>query len=210
MFAEKFTGDKEISLKRNELIVITYTEEFKLTNLKTLKLRQTSVTDHTINTFISICPNLRRLDLSFTAVHHPPLLLGNSSLEKLSLTSTRITSANLLKVIAGLRGLKTLSLGALGRSESSVGAISNSSAMTMTDETLRKLTACLVECNSLESVNLVGNSKLGVVSRSALVDFIRQVGRWCKVGTLTSKELQFSWLSDTQLVVDPIITVFGS
>lgn len=158
---------------------------FELPKLKTLKLRQTSVTDHSISTALSALPNLRRLDLSFTGVHHPPLLLQNTTLEKLSLTSTRVSSADLLKIITGMTNLRTLALGAMGRSEGSVGAVSNSTAMTMTDDTLRKLTVQLAQCPNLESVSLVGNSKLGVVSRGALVDFIRLVGRKCKVSCRT-------------------------
>ena len=156
-------------------------EDFHLPNLKSLKLRQTSVTDHSINTLISMCPNLRRLDLSFTAVRKPPLLLSNTTLEKLSLTSTQVSAADLVKILTEMKGLTTLAVGALGRSQDPVAAISNTTAMTMTDDTLRKLTNLLLECQRLERVSLVGNSKLGMVSRGALVDFVRLVGRRCKV-----------------------------
>ena len=126
-------------------------------------------------------PNLRRLDLSFTAVRKPPLLLSNTSLEKLSLTSTPVSATDVVKIVSGMTGLTILALGALGRSQDPVAAISNTTAMTMTDGTLRQLTRLLVQCEGIESVSLVGNSKLGMVSRGALVDFVRLVGRKCKV-----------------------------
>ncbi len=151
--------------------------------MRALKLRQTSLTDRTLNTILTVCPNLRRLDFSFTAVRDPPLVLSNQSLEKISLTCTKVSSVDLLKIVAGHSHLKSLAIGALGRGEGSAAAITNSSAMTMTDSTLQKLTDCLVECEFLENVNLAGNSKLGAVSRHCLGDFVRRVGRKCEVET---------------------------
>lgn len=154
---------------------------FQLLKLRTLKLRQTFVTDVSVTTFLTICPNLRRLDLSFTGVRRPAPLLKNVTLEKLSLTSTKVTSADLLKIISGMDNLRTLALGALGRGGGSAVSVSNSTAMTMTDDTLRKLTSILSGLGHLESISLVGNTKLGTVSRTALGDFTTQVGRNCKV-----------------------------
>lgn len=95
-----------------------------------------------------------------------------------------VSGADLIKIVSGMAELKTLSLGAMGRGAGSVAAVTNSTAMTLTDDTLRKLTAKLTECSDIEQVNLVGNTKLGAVSRSALVGFIQQVGRRCKVARL--------------------------
>lgn len=156
--------------------------------LQTLKLRQTFLSDNTLIPFLAICPNLRRVDLSFTLIRHPSQLLAGKPLEKLSLTSTKITGAELLSAVADRPGLVTLNIAVLGGGQGSTAAISNSSAMSMTDQTLRDLTDLLESCVHLEKVNLVGNTKLGMTGRrdSAMADFIRRVGRKCKVLNLSS------------------------
>jgi hypothetical protein len=161
-------------------------DDFQLPCLRTLKIRQTSLTDASLNSIISFCPNLKCLDLSFTPVRRPPPLLSASSipaLEKLSLTSTRVASSDLLAVVTLLPQLRTLSLGALGGGQGSSAAIGNSSAMTMNDETLYALTDRLESFHYLEDVNLVGNTKLGITASGdgALLNFISRVGRKCKV-----------------------------
>lgn len=143
--------------------------------------------DQVLNTILEVCPGVRRLDVSFTNIQRPATLIGNSSLEKLSLTSTAMSSADVIKTVTGMTELRTLSLGALGRKGGSSIAVANSSAMTMTDETLRKLTKILGDCDHLTSVSLAGNMKLGSVTGSALTSFISQVGRNCEVsGSIVS------------------------
>ncbi|KDQ63818.1 hypothetical protein JAAARDRAFT_29865 [Jaapia argillacea MUCL 33604] len=159
-------------------------ENFRLEKLHTLKLRQTMLTDMSLNYLLGLCPNLRRLDLSFTPVRRPRHRMADTipPLEKLSLTSTRVSGADLLTIVAHLPQLKTLAIGALGGGQGSTATISNSSAMTMTDDILIALTDILVKYESLENINLVGNSKLGVSGRkTALIEFVRRVGRRCKV-----------------------------
>ncbi|KAH7883760.1 hypothetical protein F5I97DRAFT_1895343 [Phlebopus sp. FC_14] len=152
-----------------------------LSNLHTLKLRQLSLSESSIYPFISRCPHLRRLDLSFTHIRRPPSPDTTSllSVEKLSLTSTMISSVDVISMISALSDLRTLSLGALGGGQGSSVSISNTSAMTMTDEALRTLTNELEKHGHLEKISLVGNSKLGFTSRGggALADFVRRVGR---------------------------------
>ena len=157
--------------------------DFRLPNLKTLKLKQSAVTDAVINQWLLICPNIRRLDLSFTSVRHPPPLLSNSTLEKLSLTSTRVSSSDLIKMLTDMSGLRSLSIGALGAGRGFTASISNTSAMTLTDQALRDITDILSGCSNLVKVNLVGNTKLGLTARrdGALADFIQRVGRMCTV-----------------------------
>jgi len=159
-------------------------DDFKLRNLQTLKLRQTSLSDSSVHSFVSFCPNLRRLDLSFTPIRRPLLAsLNMPLLVKLSLTSTQVASADLLTIISLLPRLKTLSLGALGGGQGSSSAIGNSSAMTMNDQTLSALTDILQTFEQLETISMVGNTKLGLVDtrgRGAIFNFIRQVGRKCK------------------------------
>lgn len=142
-----------------------------------------------------MCPNLQRLDVSFTLVIHPMSLLQPSkatALQKLSLTSTRISSADVLAIISNLSQLKTLSLGGLGERQGSSATMGNISALTMTNDTLRRLTQILEGFEHLENISLVGNAKLGLTERAdgALSDFIRRVGRKCKVSVppLTKKE----------------------
>ncbi|TCD63987.1 hypothetical protein EIP91_004689 [Steccherinum ochraceum] len=158
--------------------------ESRFKNLKNLKLRQTAVTDTAVNRWLLLCPNIRRLDLSFTAVQHPAVLLNAESLaiEKLSLTSTRISVTNLLQMLTHMPELKTLAIGALGANRGLTAAIANTTAMTLSDVGLHDITDILAECKHLENVNLVGNSKLGMASRKGVVlsDFISRVGRRCK------------------------------
>ncbi len=157
---------------------------FQLLNLRSLKLRQAALTDAVLNPVFSVCPNLERLDLSFTLVKRPILPAG-LMLEKLVLTSTKISSADLHVMVSPLRRLRMLAIGAMGGSQGSSAAISNTSAMTLTDDTLRALTDVLAECPDIERVNLVGNTKLGFTGRrgpeAALAHFVRKVGRRCKV-----------------------------
>ncbi|KAI0735233.1 hypothetical protein C8Q76DRAFT_276228 [Earliella scabrosa] len=159
------------------------TENFQLPNLHSLKLRQAPLSDHVINPVLAACPNLRRLDLSFTQVKHPILPTANL-LQKLVLTSTKIPSRELVTMISSLPQLKSLAIGAMGGGQGSSAAISNSSAMTMTDDTLRSLAEILERRPEMERVNLVGNTKLGMSGRrgpdAALSYFIRRVGRKCK------------------------------
>lgn len=104
-------------------------------------------------------------------------------LEKLSLTSTRVSSINMLATISELPQLRILSLGALGERQGSSATMGNPSALTMNNDTLVRLTDILENCQHLESVSLVGNAKLGLTERidGALSDFICRVGRKCKV-----------------------------
>jgi len=156
---------------------------FKLSKLQNLKLRLTAVSEQSVNFLISLCPNLRRLDLSFTAVRRLSFGPEIPPLEKLSLTSTQMASSDLFAVISLHPHLKILSVGALGGGQGSTPAVGNPSSMTLSDEMLSTLTDILEKFQQLENVSLVGNSKLGIFKRreSPLSDFIRRVGRRCKV-----------------------------
>lgn len=165
---------------------------FSLPKLRTLKLRQTSLSDNALAPFLRLCPNLRRVDLSFTHVLHPSHLLDGKPLEKLSLTSTKVTGNELLATVNQFPGLVTLCIGALGGGQGSTASIVNTSAMTMGDTTLRDLTDILEPYSRLERVDLVANIKLGRFGHgvdSAIGDFVRRVGRRCKV----SVRSYYSW-----------------
>lgn len=140
----------------------------------TLKLRQTALSDNSIAALVKICPHLRRLDVSFTHIRRPSQWLTpeiGSQFEKLSLTSTAISGTELLDVAAAMPNLQTLSLGAMG-----------GGTKTLTDSILQSLTATLAQCTRLDSLNLVGNSKLGLLSKGGSIrDLISNVGRDCKV-----------------------------
>ncbi|TFK57375.1 RNI-like protein [Heliocybe sulcata] len=152
--------------------------DFQLVKLRTLKLRQARLSDHSLDPILAACPTLKRLDLSFTLVKRPSQLTGDDAppLEKLSLTSTRLSNADVVTIVSRLPQLKVLALGALGGGQGSSVALANSSAMTLTDDALRALTAVLEKFQHLEDVNLVGNTKLGLGSRAdrALAGFIRR------------------------------------
>ncbi|KAH9946678.1 RNI-like protein [Amylocystis lapponica] len=104
------------------------------------QFRQSALSDSALNSFLMVCPNLKRLDLSLRTRTIPKYMLGRATLEKLSLTA----------------------------------AISNSSAMTMTDQNLRDLTDVLASFPKLERLGLTGRGD------GALAYFIRRVGRKCK------------------------------
>lgn len=161
-----------------------------LRQLTCLKLKHTSITEQSLKNIGQRCIHLKRLDVSFTHIKHPAVLFDTSvfipELEKLSLTSTPLTSAFLSKVSVStsstpLKFLRTLYIGAMGSSPSS-RVRSGLDTLTLTDGTLDLLTDALHECKLLENVSLVGNSKLGMRSsiHSSLARFIRMVGRRCK------------------------------
>ena len=155
-----------------------------MSKLKTIDLRLTPLSDPTVNRILAVCVHLKRLDLSFTHILHPTPTLGKMPLEKLSLTSTRIGSTDLLTIVTHLPNLKSLSIGALGGVQGSSVATPNFSHMTLTDITLRQLTDNLMLCKQLEHVSLVGNTRLGSASSgkdSAIADFLRRIGRRCIV-----------------------------
>ncbi|KAI0053282.1 RNI-like protein [Auriscalpium vulgare] len=166
------------------LALLSNHRDFSLPALHTLKLRQSSLSDGTLNTFLPMCPNLRKLDLSFTNVCHlqPTTIANLAGLEKLALTSTRVLPNNLVQLVSATPNLVTLTVGALGGGQGQASAIGNTSSMTMTDSTLSALTQILVNCHELRAVNLVGNTKLKV----SLPDFVRLVGRRLKRLNLAS------------------------
>lgn len=149
-------------------------------NLQNLKLRQLALSDASVQPFLTHCPNLKRLDISFTHVRRRPIGYTIPPLEKISLTSINMGASDLLMLVVMLRDLRTLSVGALGSGQGSSAGLGNSSAMSMTDEWLGRLIDVLEELENLEKVSLVGNSKLGLTNNKMLSEFIRKVGRRCK------------------------------
>jgi hypothetical protein len=72
----------------------------------------------------------------------------------------------------------------MGERQGSSATMGNTSALTMNDDFLWRLTDILEQYKHLEAVSLVGNAKLGLTERThgAVSDFIRRVGRNCTVG----------------------------
>ena len=99
------------------------------------------------------------------------------NLEKLDISCTPLTSSSLLATVKHLSGLRKAVLGAMGSS----GSAAASASVTMTNETLDKLTTMFMGFQHLETVSLVGNVKLGFSSTRSLRNFIAAVGRRCKV-----------------------------
>ncbi len=112
-----------------------------------------------------------------------PDIAVEQGIEKLALTSTFISGKNIVQMVERLPKLKILTLGALGSGPNASSSASNSSAMTLSDDILRGLTDALQACPELENVNLVQNTKLGLIKTrdSSIAYFIRLVGRRCKV-----------------------------
>lgn len=153
-----------------------------LPNIKKLKFSQLQLFDTSIAQFLDLCHSLRSFDASFTFIKNPRkylVLEGNvgRDLEKLDISCTPLSSSSLLATVKHLSGLRKIVLGAIGSTGSKAGWTS----MTMTDETLDKLTTMFTGFQNLETVSLVGNVKLGLLSSRPLRDFIAEVGRKCKV-----------------------------
>lgn len=180
--------------------VVNGKESIQFPHLRSLKLRQAPLSNVFVDTFLKCSPNLERLDLSFTHVSKHLDLSRGKRLVKLALTSTEVPGPTIVAAVASLPHLHSLAIGALGGGQGSTVAVANTSAMTMTDETLRALTDALVNRDAgasdgdssvdvgFEHINLVGNTKLGLIGRrgpdAALAYFIRKVGRRCKVGVM--------------------------
>ncbi|KAH9937628.1 uncharacterized protein B0H18DRAFT_203465 [Fomitopsis serialis] len=165
-------------------------EDFQLPKLRTLKLRQTSLSDNALVPFMKACPNLRRVDLSFTQIRFPWHLLRGKPVEKLSLASTPVLGKALLDTISRLPHIVTLNVAALGGSQGSHTASPNLFAMSINDDILRGLTDML-QTSRLERINLVGSTKIGMTGshgrrESVVGDFVRRVGRKCKVLNLSN------------------------
>ncbi|TDL28013.1 RNI-like protein [Rickenella mellea] len=150
-----------------------------LSQLRSLKLRHGSLSDPSFAMWIARCPLLQTFDASFTPLRRLPDLQTLTSLQKLAITSTFISSADLVDLVRHLPRLKTLSIGALGVKP---GANTmTSTAMSLNDESLVRLTDALEGCAGIENINLVRNAKLGLTSRDgALRYFVQKIGRKCK------------------------------
>ena len=156
--------------------------------LRTLKLRQTALTDTSLNLLLPSCPALCRLDISFTGIRHPHQFIQGSgiALEKLSLTSTAVSPEFLVAAVSCIPSLRILSIGALGGGPGQAPAIRNTTAMTLNDDALSGLVDVLDTYEGLESTSLVGNTKLGMSGgrNRALADFVARIGRRLKVSVL--------------------------
>ncbi|KIY65524.1 RNI-like protein [Cylindrobasidium torrendii FP15055 ss-10] len=169
----------------------TVDADWRHVNLRTFKLRQTSLSDASMAALCEMFPNLQRLDVSFTAVKRPAVWLGPiaANITKLSLTSTATSPNSLVNAIGDMSNLKTLAIGALGVGSNANTSVSNTSAMTLSDDLLYSLTDVLAAHGKLESLNLVGNAKLGQLSKKgdgALQHMIRVLGRNCKYLNLSA------------------------
>jgi hypothetical protein len=156
---------------------------FSLPALRTLKLRQTSLSDASVNTLVPLVPNIRRVDISFTNIRHPLSVSPDSlaSLEKLSVTSTSVSPDDLLSTLSAAPRLHTLNIGALGGSHGTRSGYGRGvSTMTFTDVHLRSLTALLSQNTTIENISLVANTKLAR-DEEVIVEFILLVGRRLKV-----------------------------
>ncbi|KAG8817447.1 hypothetical protein FRC19_011345 [Serendipita sp. 401] len=162
-----------------------------LSNLRSLKLRHTSITGTTIALILPHLPMLQTLDASFVPIVSIPTVKIDTvpKLTKLSLASTPVDAKQLLPILELLPTLKILNLGALGASAKTatgftIAGKQSTSAMgsrTLDDTALLSLTDILQSFHNLESVSLAGNSSLCTTKSRAVSYFIRQVGRKLKM-----------------------------
>jgi hypothetical protein len=169
------------------------TEDFSFLALRTLKLRQTSLTDASVNALIPLLPNIRRVDISFTDVRRPLATdVHLANLEKLSVTSTDVSPSDLVLVLSAAKRLRTLNIGALGGSHGKRSAYGGGvSTMTLTDDHLRALTSVLLQNTVIENISLVGNTKLAR-DADVIAEFILLVGRRLKVCQASDQRQSFS------------------
>lgn len=162
-----------------------------MTALQTLKLRQTALSDVSINALLVCCPHIRRLDLSFTRVKSlsPASLEIMSGLEKLSLTSTDVSKTQLVKILQRAQGLITLNIGAMGGGRGQSVGLGNTSALTMTDDVLVAVTKALGPC--VTALNLVGNAKIAQ-RRQPIIDLLESIRDRVKVRSLCDWQTSIS------------------
>ncbi|VDB99839.1 unnamed protein product [Peniophora sp. CBMAI 1063] len=159
-------------------------DTFRMTALHTLKLRQTALSDVSINAILACCPSIRRLDLSFTRVKtlSPASLEILGSLEKLSLTSTEIPKNHLIRLLQRAQGLQTLNIGALGGDRGQSVGLGNASALTMTDDVLVAVNKAIGP--DVTTLNLVGNTKIGQ-RRQPIMTLLESIRGRIKILNLT-------------------------
>ncbi|KII93332.1 hypothetical protein PLICRDRAFT_171104 [Plicaturopsis crispa FD-325 SS-3] len=149
--------------------------DFQMPSLHTLKLRQTMLSDVSLHVILATCPNLKRLDVSFTLIRRMPPAGTVCRLEKLMLTSTSVVFEDINVSIDGMPELKSISIGAMS---------SGRNYLTMGNAELVALTPHLARLEKLESLSLVGNARLD--QSSVMRQFIRDAGRRCKILNLAS------------------------
>ena len=156
---------------------------FSLPALRTLKLRQTSLSDTSVNALNPLMPNVKRVDVSFTDIRRPLSVSLDTfaSLEKLSVTSTSVSPDDLLSVLPAASRLHTLNIGALEGNHGKRSAYGRGvPTMTFTDDHLRSLTTILSQNTVIENISLVANTKLARHDE-VIAEFIHLVGRKLKV-----------------------------
>ncbi|GAA6005025.1 hypothetical protein JCM11491_002312 [Sporobolomyces phaffii] len=163
-----------------------------LSNLKTLKLKNTLVTDAALGRLLTLCaPTLSRLDISYTLVKSLDIIssafhtLPVWNLEKLVASGLPLTPPSLESFFRPLserspeeRGrFKILKLGSI--------PASSTKAPGLNDAVLDKLLPYWESLEGLETVSLRGNIYLGK-SSEPLYSFMAKVGSRCKDLDLTS------------------------
>lgn len=159
-----------------------------LSNLRTLKLRSTDLTDGGLGRLLGLCAlTLQRLDISYTAVKSLDILSTSLhtapdwQLEKLVASGLPLTANTLVLFFEDLatvrneeqRGrFKTLKLGAIPNTSTKQPGLN--------DGVLTKLLPHLERLHGLEKVSLYGNWDLAKAP-APMTRFIEKIGRRCKV-----------------------------
>ncbi|GAA5892302.1 hypothetical protein JCM5296_003230 [Sporobolomyces johnsonii] len=162
-----------------------------LSHLRTLKLRQTDITDASLGRLLSLCATtLTHLDVSYSAVKSLDIVssalhtLPSWKLEKLVVSGLPLTSASMEGFFKPLSErpdeerarFKILKIGSI--------PASSTKAPGLTDAVLSRLMPYLVKLDGLESVSLFQNWGLGK-AKEPMSTFIEVIGRRCRHLDLT-------------------------
>ncbi|GAA5892521.1 uncharacterized protein JCM6883_007386 [Sporobolomyces salmoneus] len=184
--------------KNINLIVETATNastakmQIPLSNLRTLKLKNTAVTDAALGRLLALCsPTLSRLDVSYTQLKSLDIIssalhtLPTWNLEKLVASGLPLTPASLESFFRPLserpdderNRFKVMKLGSI--------PATSTKAPGLTDAVLKKLLPYWETFGGLEKVSLYGNIYLGKTSEP-MYSFLAKIGSRCKDLNLTN------------------------
>ncbi|GAA5953526.1 hypothetical protein JCM3765_005063 [Sporobolomyces pararoseus] len=163
-----------------------------LSNLKTLKLKFTLITDAALGRFLTLCaPSLTRLDVSFTQIKSLDIIssalhtLPEWKLEKLVASGLPLTPVSMESFFRPLSERPLEERSRFKRLKLASIPDTGTKAQGMTDSVLKKLLPYWENLEGLEKLSLSGNVYLGKM-REPMYSLLSKIGSRCKLLDLTS------------------------